>query len=94
MKQALLYVRVSTERQGEDGFSLDAQEKQGLAYAQKNGLEVVRTWKGSESAWKKDRIAFGQVIDYAKKHPEVGHIVFDILDRMTRNDFDKLKISN
>lgn len=92
MKSALLYVRVSTERQGEEGFSLDAQEKQGLAYAHKSGLEVVRIWKGSESAWKKDRMAFNQMIDYAKKHSEVEHIIFDILDRMTRNDFDKLKI--
>jgi len=32
------------------------------------------------------------MIDYAKKHEEVKHIIFDIIDRMTRNDFDKLKI--
>jgi len=62
--------------------------------ARKNGLNVVRVWKGSESAWKADRVAFNQMVDYAKKHSEIGHIVFDILDRMTRNDFDKLKIVN
>jgi len=32
------------------------------------------------------------MIDYAKRHPEVKHIIFDITDRMTRNDFDKIKI--
>ena len=32
------------------------------------------------------------MIDYAKKHNEVKHIIFDITDRMTRNDFDKMKI--
>jgi len=92
MKKAILYVRVSTERQGEEGFSLAAQEKQGLSYAQKNGLEVVKVWKSSESAWKKDRVTFNLAVDYAKKHPEVEHVIFDILDRMTRNDFDKIKI--
>jgi DNA invertase Pin-like site-specific DNA recombinase len=32
------------------------------------------------------------MLDYAKKHKNVKHIIFDILDRMTRNDFDKIKI--
>ncbi len=91
MKKALLYVRVSSKEQ-EAGFSLDAQEKFGYDYARRIEAEVVRVYKVSESAWKKDRVAFNQLVDYAKKHPEIQHVIFDVTDRMTRNDFDKLKI--
>ncbi len=92
MNQALLYVRVSSKEQEKDGYSLDAQEKLGKEYAQKRDLKIVRMWKVSESAWKQERIAFNQLIDYSKRHPEIENIIFDVTDRMTRNDFDKLKI--
>jgi len=32
------------------------------------------------------------MVEYAKKHSEILHIIFDVTDRMTRNDFDKIKI--
>ena len=94
MNSALLYVRVSSKEQEKEGYSLDAQEKLGREYAQRKGFNIIKQWKVSESAWdrKKDRVAFNQMIEYAKAHPEIEHIIFDILDRMTRNDFDKLKI--
>ena len=92
MEKAVLYLRVSSKGQ-EDGYSLDAQEKLGKEYAQKHNLEIVRIWRGSESAWgKKKRCRFIQMLDYVKKHSEVKHVIFDILDRMTRNDFDKIRI--
>lgn len=92
MKRALLYVRVSSKVQEKVGHSLDAQERLGKEYATRAGLTIDRTWRVSESAWKKDRYSFNQMIDYSKKHPEIEHIIFDVTDRMTRNDFDKMKI--
>jgi len=91
MNKALLYVRVSSKEQ-EDGYSLDAQEKLGHEYARRKNLKIERVWKVSESAWKQERKAFGQMVDFARRHKEIEHIIFDVLDRMTRNDFDKLKI--
>ena len=88
---ALLYIRVSSKAQ-EDGYSLDAQEKLGHDYAQRKGLEIVKHWKVWESAWKADRQSFNQLVEYAKRHDEIKHIIFDVTDRMTRNDFDKMKI--
>ena len=90
--KAVLYVRVSSKEQGKEGYSLDAQEKLGHEYALRKNLEIVRSWKVSESAWRQERTAFNQMIEYAKRHDEIKHIIFDITDRMTRNDFDKLKI--
>jgi len=92
MNLALLYVRVSSTEQEKEGYSLDAQEKLGHEYAKRKGLTIAKSWKVSESAWKQERSAFNQLVDYAKRHDEIGHIIFDVTDRMTRNDFDKLKI--
>lgn len=94
MNKALLYLRVSTENQ-ETGFSLEAQERLGLEYAKKNDLEIVKTWKGSESAWgKKKRTSFEEMITFSKKHSNIEHIIFDIADRMSRNERDKMLIYN
>ena len=91
MNHSLLYVRVSSKGQ-EEGYSLDAQEKLGHEYARRKNLEIVKHWKVWESAWKSERTSFNQLIEYAKRHDEIKHIIFDVTDRMTRNDFDKLKI--
>jgi site-specific DNA recombinase len=92
LNNALLYVRVSSAEQEKEGYSLDAQERLGHEYAARKGLAIVKTWKMSESAWRSERDAFNQMIEYAKRHLEAAHIIFDVTDRMTRNDFDKLKI--
>ena len=86
--KSLLYVRVSSKEQEKEGWSLDAQEKLGIEYASRHNLKIVKTWKVQESAWsnKKARTAFIQMIEYAKKHNEVKNIIFDITDRMTRNN--------
>ncbi len=94
MNLSLLYVRVSSLDQEKDGYSLAAQEKLGYEYARRKELKITRAWKVSESAWREERKAFNQLVEYAKKHTEIKHIIFDITDRMTRNDLDKLKIYN
>lgn len=93
MEKAVIYFRVSSKEQEEEGYSLDAQEKLGNEYAARRNLEVIKSWKVSESAWKGNkRNAFGQMIEFVKTHPEIKHVIFDTIDRMTRNDFDKMKI--
>ena len=89
---ALLYVRVSSKEQEKEGYSLDAQEKLGEDYAHRNSLKIIKRWKVSESAWREERDAFNEMLEYAKRHDEVKHIIFDVTDRMTRNDMDKIKI--
>ncbi|OGF67605.1 MAG: hypothetical protein A2Y62_18070 [Candidatus Fischerbacteria bacterium RBG_13_37_8] len=91
-KQALLYVRVSSKEQEKEGYSLDAQEKLGEDYALRNDLKIVKRWKVSESAWRKERAAFNEMVDYAKRNENIKHIIFDVTDRMTRNDMDKIRI--
>lgn len=89
--KALLYVRVSSKGQ-EDNYSKDAQKKLGHEYARRIEVEIVKTYNVVESAWRTDRVAFKQMVEYSKKHTDIEHIIFDVPDRMTRNDFDKNKI--
>ena len=93
MSKALLYIRVSSKEQEKEGYSLDAQERLAQEYALRNKLQIVKTYKVSESAWKEERTAFNLMVDYSKKHDDIEHIIFDITDRMTRNDTDKIKIN-
>ncbi|MBF0569215.1 MAG: recombinase family protein [Candidatus Omnitrophica bacterium] len=94
-EDALHYARISNKKQN-DGFSLDAQERLGQDYADRRNLRIIKTWRVIESAWnkKRERVAFNQVIEFAKSHPKIKHIIFDITDRMTRNDIDKIKIND
>jgi DNA invertase Pin-like site-specific DNA recombinase len=91
MNLALHFARISSKKQ-EEGYSLDAQENLGEEYAHRNNLKIVKRWRVTESAWKEKRDSFSEMIDYAKRHDEVKHIIFDIADRMTRNDMDKIRI--
>jgi DNA invertase Pin-like site-specific DNA recombinase len=92
MEKGILFLRVSTPEQ-EDKYGLDSQETMCVQYAKNNNIEVTKVWRVSESAWgKKERTAFTEMLDYAKSHPAVKHIVFDAVDRMTRNDDDKTRV--
>lgn len=95
MEPGISFARVSTDKQEQHGFSLQEQEDCSKSYASTKGISIVREWKVAETAWvKKERKVFNAVVLYAKKHPEVKHVLFDTVDRMTRNDFDKAKILN
>ena len=47
MQKAVIYLRVSSKGQEENGFSLDAQEKLAIEYATKHRLKVVKIWNRS-----------------------------------------------
>ena len=86
-KKAVLYVRVSDERQLE-GYSPEVQEREGEKYAARQGFEVVRRWVVSESAKAAGREAFGEMMRFVKSDPSVKGVIFEKTDRSTRNFFD------
>jgi len=69
--KAVLYVRVSSEEQAKEGYSLSAQERDGEAYAQRHSFEIVKRWSGLGSAKDQGRANFNEMLDYVKKRPEV-----------------------
>ena len=89
--RAFLYVRVSSQRQ-EEGYSLDAQERNGDGYAARKGIEIVRRWVVQESAKNDDRKAFAEMIRLAKADSNVTILLFEKTDRFTRNFMDLVRL--
>jgi site-specific DNA recombinase len=88
INKAIVYCRVSTKEQADEGYSLEAQEKLLKEYTKKNDFEIVKVYKISESASGKQlRKLFNEVFEYATKHKIQG-IICEKIDRLTRNPKD------
>ncbi len=83
MKQFFGYIRVSTTKQGE-GVSLQEQKDAIIRYAQRNGLEIVRWFEELETAAKRGRPVFNQMLKLLKQGNMSGVIIHKI-DRSARN---------
>ena len=85
--KGVAYVRVSTKEQ-EDGYSQDSQRRVGEVYAQNKDIELVRIWEVAESAKKEGRKAFKEMVQFLKDNDDVKIILFEKVDRATRNFAD------
>lgn len=95
MKKAVILARVSTLRQEKEGLSLkDIQLPILREYAQENGLEVVREFVFSESADRKIRTKFNEMIEFVKSKTDVEAIIAYRVDRITRNYRDAVLIDD
>ena len=95
MKKAVILARVSTLRQEKEGLSLkDIQLPILRDYAKDNDLEVVREFVFSESADRKIRTKFTEMIDFVKSKADVEAIIAYRVDRVTRNYRDAVLIDD
>ena len=95
MKKAVILARVSTLRQEKEGLSLkDIQLPILRDYAKDNDLEVVREFVFSESADRKIRTKFTEMIDFVKSKTDVEAIIAYRVDRVTRNYRDAVLIDD
>jgi site-specific DNA recombinase len=83
-KQCFSYIRVSTARQGEHGVSLQEQQSAIQRYAQKNGIEISRSFEEQETAAKRGRPIFSAMIRLLRRGQARGVIIHKI-DRGARN---------
>jgi len=77
------YVRVSTAKQGE-GVSLIEQRDAILRYARRSGLEVVRWFEERETAAKRGRPLFNEMLALLRQGQAYGVVIHKI-DRSARN---------
>ena len=84
-KNAIGYVRVSTEQQGaDDRYGIDVQKQAILLYANSNGYNIVE-WKIDEySGAKDDRPAFDEIL-YDVTNPPYEAVIIFKNDRLARN---------
>ncbi len=81
---AVLYARVSSREQAE-GYSIDAQIKLLRAFAEKEGIRVLREFIDVETAKKVGRPQFGEMLSFLKAHPSAQNLLVEKTDRLYRN---------
>lgn len=90
---AIIYLRVSTKDQSDRGYSLPTQEQDCQAYAQRNGLEVVRVYREDESGFRLDRTELTKVrADLSRKLADV--LIVHESDRLTREPEHSIILRN
>lgn len=90
MKVAAIYIRVSTDYQAEEGYSIDAQKEQLTAYCVSKGIKnydyyIDGGWSGSNI----DRPEMQRLIKDAKDE-KISHVIVYKLDRLSRSQKDTL----
>lgn len=91
-RPCVVYARVSTTEQREEGYSLDAQLALLREYAQKNGFMIQGEYLDADSGAKQGRTVFGRMAeDVEKLGPECA-IVCEKTDRLYRNFADMVKV--
>ncbi|MEN9921482.1 MAG: hypothetical protein RLZZ517_460 [Candidatus Parcubacteria bacterium] len=95
-KKAVIYCRVSTKEQVDEGNSLITQEKACREYAEKNGYEVVQVYiEQGESAKTTDRTELKKMLAFcSNKKNGINAIIVYKIDRLSRNtdDYSQLRI--
>jgi len=85
-KTCFAHTRVSTVKQG-DGVSLEAQREAITVFAEKHGLSVTRWYEEKETAAKRGRPVFDDLVKSLQRGEAAGLIVHKI-DRSARNFSD------
>lgn len=92
---ALIYVRVSSERQAREGHGLDSQEQRCAEYARQKGYQVAKVFQDSASGggdfW--NRPGMTALLKYLDDNAHTNYIViFDDLKRFARDTAFHLKL--
>ena len=78
------YIRVSTAKQGEKGVSLQEQKDAILQYAQRYALSIAQWFEERESAAKRGRTLFTQMMKQLR-HGTARGVIIHKIDRGARN---------
>lgn len=84
MKKFFGYIRVSTAKQGEHGVSLQEQQDAISHFAERNGLTILAWFEERETAAKRGRRVFNEMLRQLRQGKADGVIIHKI-DRSARN---------
>ena len=92
-KTAILYRRVSTTDQKENGNSLNTQQHSLRAFANNSGMDIVREFQEDFSAKNFDRPEFNRLRDFVRVNKnKVDYILITSWDRFSRNAYEGLGV--
>jgi len=83
--KAILYARVSSKEQEQEGYSIPAQQKLLREYAAKNGLTIAKEFVDVETAKVAGRRGFNEMLAYLRNSPDCKAILVEKTDRLYRN---------
>src|SRR4051812_3093928 len=83
--RVVLYARVSSKEQREEGYSIEAQLRLLRDYAVKHSFVISEEFIDVESASKSGRTGFNTMLAYMRKHPSCRIILVEKTDRLYRN---------
>ncbi|MGA8736855.1 MAG: recombinase family protein [Terriglobales bacterium] len=87
---AVLYVRVSTDKQSKQTHNLPNQRAKVTGHCERNEWIVLKEFVDTDSARTDDRPAFQEMLDYCRKHKsKVSCVVVADLSRLARNVVDQ-----
>ena len=85
MTPPILYARVSSKDQQQEGFSIPAQLKLLREYAYKNGFQILCEFVDVETAKKTGRKQFEEMVRFIRQNPQCRTIIVEKTDRLYRN---------
>ena len=94
MTQAVIYTRVSSREQEQEGFSLGAQSKLLKEYAERNGFKIVSAFEDVETAKAAGRKQFGEMMTFLKRNRSCRVLLVEKTDRLYRNLRDAVTVED
>jgi len=86
IKHCIIYCRVSSTKQAQQGESLEDQEIVGRRIAESFGFPILKVFKEQYTGRKENRPVIDEIFTYIKKNPKkVDVLIFRAIDRFTRN---------
>jgi site-specific DNA recombinase len=92
-QEAVIYARVSSREQQQEGYSIDAQLRLARSFASKNGFEVVQEFVEIESAKSSGRREFGNMVEFFRQSKTCRTILVEKTDRLSRNFEDQVLLN-
>lgn len=94
MKSAVIYARVSSKAQEEEGFSIPAQLELLRKYAKREGFRVLHEYAEAETAKAAGRHQFSEMVASVQAMKEPVTILVEKTDRLYRNFKDFLMVDD
>jgi site-specific DNA recombinase len=91
---AILYARVSSRDQEQEGFSIPVQLKLLRSYAEKNGFQIVQEFVDVETAKKRGRKQFEEMVRFLRQNPHCRTLLVEKTDRLYRKFGDYVTLED
>lgn len=92
--KAVLYARVSSKEQEQEGYSIPAQLNLLRGYARDKSIRIAKEFVDVETAKAAGRSKFTQMAGFLRDHPDVQIILCEKTDRLYRNFKDYVTIDD